>query len=420
MSDRRDLVRALTARGVSDWVVIQRDQELAVVDEAAPRLRRVERRTRWQLVVHADTADGRGTAHLAIDAAFDDADEVVTQALALAHAAVGAAWVSTPPAAPARVRIHDPNLLDRNLLDAAGAVLRGVARPGGAIVVASLGIVREAVAVAARQGFHAEWQATLLRADALVGVGDRSLEVSREVRQLLDLDLDAAIAGAAADLQLLGAARPPIAGPCAVVLGPEALLHGGLGVWAAFASQADSVVERQGLTRYREHAPIAPGAEQAPEPLTVISDGALELGTRSAPIGSDGDAVRRFPLVEHGIAAGLGLTPREAAFRHREPNGGVRNLVVELGGWSGALPSGIRTVEIRRLRELAIDPYTGEANLEIALGIDRATGTPFAGGTIRLDLVDALARARRSATRIRRGAYEGPNAVLIERAELIA
>ena len=82
------------------------------------------------------------------------------------------------------------------------------------------------------------------------------------------------------------------------------------------------------------------------------------------------------------------------------------------------LPPG-RVVELRRLRDLVIDPYTGDASLEIALGVAHGEG-PFTGGTLRLDLVDALARARRSSTRIRRGPYDGPSAVLIEQAQLFA
>src|SRR5439155_4262859 len=129
-------------------------------------------------------------------------------------------------------------------------------------------------------------------------------------------------------------------------------------------------------------------------------------GVLSAPLGDEGDAVRRWAMVERGVAAGLGLSPREAALRRRDPNGGVRNLAVELGSWTGEASG--KVLEVRRLRELAIDPYTGEASLEIALGV--AGGKPFAGGTLRLDLIAALAHARRSTKPLTRGAYVGPDA----------
>ena len=127
--------------------------------------------------------------------------------------------------------------------------------------------------------------------------------------------------------------------------------------------------------------------------------------------------MRRFPLVERGIAAGLALSPREAALRGREPNGGVRNLVVAPGTWNGTANGG-RVIEIRRLRSLAIDRYTGDASLEIALGLDR--DAPFTGGSLRIDLIAALATARRSAEPLTRGAYAGPTTIWIDHSDLLA
>jgi predicted Zn-dependent protease len=277
--------------------------------------------------------------------------------------------------------------------------------------------------VQSSSGLAARWTASHLHADALVAADGRSLAVSRDARRLADLGLDAALAGAAADLAQLAGAGPPAPGRCALVLTADAMLHGeDYGVWAPFAAQADAALERRGLTRYRLGAPVAPGADRVQEPLGIESDGALDHATRSAPIGEDGDAVRRFPLIERGVCVGLGLSAREAARRGREPNGGVRNLKVSPGTWDEAVPAGpTRAIEIRRLRELAIDPYTGEATLELALAIDHRGGArqPFTGGTVYLDLVAALARARRSARLVRRGAYAGPAAVRIEDAELI-
>jgi len=137
---------------------------------------------------------------------------------------------------------------------------------------------------------------------------------------------------------------------------------------------------------------------------------------RSAPIGDGGDAVRRFAIVEGGVCVGLGLSPREAALRRSEPNGDVRNLDVGRGTWQGERPFG-RVVEIRRLRSLAIDHYSGDASLEIALGLDG--DKPFSGGTIRIDLIAALASARRSQTPLERGPYYGPASVMIADVDLL-
>src|SRR5258706_192744 len=146
------------------------------------------------------------------------------------------------------------------------------------------------------------------------------------------------LAAAAAAAAAMATAGVPVAGPCELVLSGEVLAE----AWRVFASQADAVVERQGLTRYRERTPIAHGADQIAEPVSIASDGALEFGVLSEPLAEDGDAVRRFAIVERGIAVGLGLSPREAALRKRDPNGGVRNLVVTSGTWAGEAPAGAR------------------------------------------------------------------------------
>lgn len=419
MIRRRELASLLGRRRVADWVVIERAQEIASVDERA-RIRRVEKRTLFQITVHVDSPAGRGSAHTTIDAVDGTAEAAIEQVISAAQASIGPAWISRPLAAPARVQLADEALAGRDPLEVVTELATTLPRPVDASARVSL--VREQVDVVARQGFRTTWTATLLRGEALVAAGEHSLAIAREARLRSALELDVALARAKQDLDLLASARPPVAGPCAVVLDAEAMLHDGLGVWAAFVAQADAVVERQGLTRYRERMPIAPGADGVPEPLTIASNGALDYGVRSAPLGDHGDAVRRFDLVTRGIAAGLGLTPREAALRGRDPNGGVRNLEVATGSWPGTIEAGAgRLVEVRRLRSLTIDRYTGEATLEIALGLEHGSGggKPFQGGVLRLDLIGAVATARRSANEIVRGAYKGPDAVWIDRAELL-
>ncbi len=417
----RELANQLGRRKLADGAVIEREQEVATIDENV-KLRRVERRIVWQVTVHYDSPSGRGSAYVVVDAVDGNAMAIVDQIVALAQSSIGPAWISRPLAAPARVKRADDTLGGRAPLEVAADIAKSLLRP--AHVAATISMLREQVRVVGRQEFHTEWAATLLRGDALVVAGKQSLLVGREARQLVSLDLGGAIGAAKRDLDELAKAGAPAAGPCALVLGPDAMLHGGLGVWEAFVTQADAVVERQGLTRYRERTPITPGAEQVAEPLTITSNGALDYGTRSAPLGDQGEATRTFAIVERGIAAGLGLTPREGSLRGRDPNGGVRNLVVAPGAsWAGSIEAAAaRLVEIRRLRSLSIDPYTGHASLEIALGIEhgKAGAKPFTGGSMRIDLIAALAKAKRSTRTITRGAYQGPDAVWIDRAELIA
>ncbi|MEO7329780.1 MAG: metallopeptidase TldD-related protein [Minicystis sp.] len=433
MITQRDLVQRLTRRDPGAWSVVERIQDTATAEDPHSFQRR-DHRTRLTLIVHHDVPRGRGSARLDLDAFDGTADDLVDQAIALALTAVGPTWLSTPAAAPAKVVVLDDDL--RELDAAARGILGRLLRPAGVTTRATIAILREKTTIVASSGFQTTWLATSLRADAQVALGPHQLTVVRTARRAADLDLDAALAAAAADLLQLPGAAPPVPGPCALWLGPDAILHGGdLGLWSIFAHQADAAVERQGLTRFRLHAELAPGAAQLPDPLSITSDGALDFATRSLPITDDAVAIRRFPLVDRGLATGLGLSPREAALRHTDPNGGVRNLVVNPGTWSppstssspssGASPP--RLLEVRRLHALAIDPYTGDATLDIAFGLDhrldprtgRAIAIAFTGGSIRLDLITALARARRSSQLLRRGAYHGPADLLIDATDLL-
>ncbi len=422
MMRRRDLLRALGDHGLADWTLVERDQQIGVAD-SAQGIQRAEPRVSWLLTVHHDAADGRGSAHVTLDAASGDPEAVVREAVTLARASVGPAWVTQPPAAPARVELEDTTFAAREPVAVAAQLVRTAAAAAGATLQTCMRVVREKVALVSRQGLHTEWTATQLRADLTVTRGGHTLRVAREARRLADLGVGDALAAASKDLELLGQATPLAPGPAALVLGPDALLHGGLGVWAVFVPQADAVVERQGLTRYRERTPIAEGADRDPEPLTIVSDGALPYGLYSAPMGDQGDAVRRFTLIDRGIATGLSLTPREAALRGRDPNGGVRNLFVEPGTWPGTLDAtGARTIEVKRLRGLSFDPYTGDAALEILLAVEHdAKGShPVIGGSLRVDMIAALARSRRSSERLTRGGYVGPASVLVDAVELTA
>ena len=429
----RDLVQRLARRDPGAWSVVERIQDTATADDHQG-LQRRDHRTRLTLIVHHDVPRGRGSARLDFDAFDGTADQLVDQAIALALTSVGPTWLSTPPAAPAKVAILDDDLVHRELDAAARGTLSRIHRPAGVTTRATIAVLRERTTTVASSGFQTTWLATSLRADATLTLGAHQLTVTRTARRTDDLDLDAALAAAAADLLQLPTAVAPLPGPCALWLTPDAFLHDGdLGIWSIFAHQADAAVERQGLTRFRLHAELAPGAAQLSEPLSITSDGALDFATRSLPITDDAVAIRRFPLVDRGIATGLGLSPREAALRHTDPNGGVRNLVVAPGTWSppgpsSPSPAAPRVVEIRRLHALSVDPYTGDATLDIAFGIDhradprtgRTIATPFTGGSIHLDLITALAHARRSSQLLRRGAYHGPADLLLDDADLLA
>ena len=180
MITRRELANALGRRGLADWVLLERAQELASVDEHT-RVERSERRVLWQLTVHVDTPAGRGSAHVTIDAVDGSATAAVDQAVALAQSSTGPAWLSRPLAAPARVKLDDPALAKRPPAEIVGELVKQLPRPVD--VSARVSLQREQVNVVARQGFRTEWSSTLLLVDALAIAGQRSLVIARDARR---------------------------------------------------------------------------------------------------------------------------------------------------------------------------------------------------------------------------------------------
>ena len=422
MITRVGLAQRLPRRNFGAWSVVERIQDIAVVDDRRA-LQRREHRTRLTLVVHIDVPRGRGSARLDLDSFDASPDDVIDQAASLARAAIGPAWFSAPPAAPAKVAISDDSLFQRELDAAARNTLAALRRPPGVTLSARLSILRETVTVTASSGFQLTWPATSLRADLSVSSASSHLAIVRTARRADDLELDLAIADAATDLALLASASPPAPGPVALWLRPDALLpDDDLGLWAVLAQQADPATLRHSLSRFRPGSELAAGAAQLAEPLSVVSDGALDHAIRSSPLSDDAVAVRRFPLVDRGMAIGVGLSSRDAALANTDPNGGVRNLVVSPGTWPAAPSPTVRTLEVRRLHALTLSP-TGDATLDIALALDHAPDRaprPVTTGTIHLDALASLALARRSPQLLRRGAYLGPASILIEEALLLA
>jgi hypothetical protein len=200
---RRDLLRALGDHGLADWVLVEREQDVAIAD---PTLRRTERWLRWTVIVHDDTPTGRGSARVALDAADGNADDAVLQAVMHARASIGNAWVTRPPAAPARVQLIEPGLARGDLLEAAVGVA-AVDRPAGATVEARATLLREHVSVVTRQGLRTDWLATHVSVDARVAAHDGLLVITREARRREDLALTPAIKAAVNDLQLLAKLR---------------------------------------------------------------------------------------------------------------------------------------------------------------------------------------------------------------------
>lgn len=466
--DRASLLRAIGARKLADWVITERRSERLGVaaGAAAPApapgapggagsagsgapdsdaVWRSERSEHLRVLVRRDLPSGRGTGVVEVQERSGDAAAVLAQAVALAEAAVEPAWTTPPPAAPARVPLLDE--LAAGALEPAAEALRGAlhqaaARAGLQLVRWRGQVSREELTLGSAQGFEVAWQQSEYRITATVQRNGELATLRRTARRIAELELAGALEELAGELALPPGqpGQPdqyePPPQPVLLQLGAEAMLGDDeRGVWAVFAELAAAAAERRGAPgaeRPRlQRTSLGAGGLFAQPPLVVWSDGALPFGTRSAPVGDEGEAVRRFRLFADGELGEPGLGPREAAWRGGAPNGGVRNLVINAGaaaagdaagpagpggpggvggrpGAGAAAPAALPLLEVRRLRWLRIDPTSGHAEAELALAIDRQRGTALRGGVFSLDLLRALATGQRAATLIRRGGYHGP------------
>jgi predicted Zn-dependent protease len=408
------LTAELRKRKRSDWSVVERTTRRATA-RPGRSLARLDDETRITLVVHLDVGRGRGTGELELEGDLgDEAIPIIEAAEARALASIGPAWETPAQAAPARVELVDPAIAQ---LDdgSAATVLAGLpANAQGEATIESTS-VRLATGGLSGRDLAVRWEETRIAVRAVVEAAGRTAELRAEARRVEDLRFAERIRLALAELaEPAGGSVAP--GTYGVVLHAAAHAHGGYGVWGAIVAQADAALARQGLSRLRLGEPIAPRAAQTDDPLTITSDGTLAFGVLSAPTGERGEPVRKFAVVDRGVARGLAYDQREAALVRREPNGGIRNLVVAPGKPALAellAAGGAPIVEVRRLAWLDLDPRSGYVVARIGAGTlrDGITETPIAGGTLRFDAIAALAFARRSAETTPEGPVVGPSAI---------
>lgn len=419
-------LQALRGQRVArEWVVTARARRSATVEHGERELRRLDDHARVAGVVHRDLTTGRGSGRFVVEG--DARTLAIDRALVQAGVAVGPSWSMAAPAAPARVALDDA-ALGEDLEAAAEAITtlvfdavrarRVLALAGGAIEVTDVRaiVTRDARRVASSHGQDARWTATAIDVHARLRRGDRATEIRARARQRGGLALTAIIAEAAERLATADAGPPPAARyPIVLRLAALAPLEGH-GLWAALVAQADAATVRRGLSRYRPGQPIVAGADTVGEPLTIASDGTLPYGLDSAPLGDDGEPVRRFTVIARGKAVELASDLREAALAETQPNGGFRNLVVEPGASPAAalITSDEGPVlDVASFTWIDVDPATGRfaAGIELAHLREGDRAVPVTGAVVRGDSIAALASARRAAEVTTRGGYRGPVAL---------
>ena len=390
------------------------------------------------IALHVDHANGRGSATaVVLPHQRGEIRAIVTAALQHAMRAREPLWALPAPAAPARVDVFDPAAGD-DVSKAAFAVERSIERAldaNGAVADAAGETLRASLAVDVARtdtrvetsaGFRGEFAATLARVSgtlAPIGRVDQPMtaRVDLSRRRLEELAIDDQLLAAGRRLRSRRRAGAPEPGRYDVALAAGALRprDTGFGWFEPIVAQADGETARLGLSRYLPGQPLF-GGGAAGDPLTIRSDGTLPFAPLSQPFGDCGAPVRRFALIDRGVAAGLALDVREAALLGEQPNGGVRNLVVDPGSQRDEQlreAGGRPLLRVRRLASLDIEPRTGAFAAEIAaatIGRD-----PIRGGVLRGNVFESSGTSRMSKEVADEGWYLGPAWLRLYDVELV-
>jgi predicted Zn-dependent protease len=357
---------------------------------------------------------------------------LIQKSASRALGALGPSWNLQPPSAPARVEMLDQTWADdlekslEMLTDKFQAHMPSGMRLLGGSIEIEIGDVRAILS----NGFDNHYGSTRARVSAQLQATN-GVPVSMEINVRRQEDLRwqaqfesaerASLQGAAAvvnesreyDLVLLSSAYAPRAA-------------GDYGIWSPIAYQCNAGLAAEGMARYLVGQPILSDSAKSDQ-LTLRSDGTRNYGLRSAPFDRDGQAVRRFSIVKEGRAAGQSVDYRQAAIRKIQPNGGVRNLVLESGKMAidALLTPGERPLlVVQDLSELHAEKRGGlllrversERRERDSAGVTQTKATR--GGVLCGNLYKWLQDVRFSSERQDLNWFEGPKAIRFNKLRL--
>jgi predicted Zn-dependent protease len=281
-------------------------------------------------------------------------------------------------------------------------------------------------------GFDNRYRSTSAIVSARVQAsGGLPVRLRMQARQRKDLRWQEELEAAERRSLAAASATLPESGPCDLLLMASAYLPAArddFGIWTPLARQSEARRAASGLARYQLGQEILARAPTG-DSLTLMSDGTLDFGLRSAPFDEQGQAVRRFSLVDKGRAAGHSVDYRDAALSRVNANGGVRNLVVDAGATPFEQLQRADTRPLLVVHTLS-DLYTeerGACTLRVGSAEWRhhdATGALVSkavrGGVISGNIYDWLSRAHFTREVENLLWYQGPKAIRFDKLQVQA
>ncbi|MDQ5853090.1 MAG: metallopeptidase TldD-related protein, partial [Chloroflexota bacterium] len=239
--------------------------------------------------------------------------------------------------------------------------------------------------------------------------GDREVEsfVEMSRRRAADIELEAEVARRAkyAIDTLDAAPGPDFSGP--VVMRGETLatfLNGGV-----LQTLSSGAAKFNRISPWEIGQSVFRGAVEG-DPLTVFANRQLPFGTHASRFDDEGLPAQRVPLIRDNVLATFIANQRYADYLKIAATGAFGDIELPAGSTPTASLLQEPYVETVTFSWFNPDALTGEFASEIRLGylVDGGKRTPFKGGVLVGNVLDALANVRWSAETGFYGDYQGP------------
>ncbi|HPQ40009.1 MAG TPA: metallopeptidase TldD-related protein [bacterium] len=277
------------------------------------------------------------------------------------------------------------------------------------------------------RGVNLNWNQTEIFFDGVLLSGNTGEEVEihfePRARRLQDLPIREIIREQAEFARDARHAVLPPSGKIPVVLSGEALTH----IFAPLVHHTSGNTQYNRTSRFKPGQPIYQKDEPEGDLLTMISNGFIPFGLRTAPVDGDGVAAGRYELIREGIFRKPWCTQQYADYLGVDATGEIANLEIPIGSHSrkSLLEDDGPVVQVEAFSALMPDVVSGSFAAEIKVGYLYENGekTPIRGGAVSGNLIDGFNRAHFSTearqgqyglSLTRFGTYRGPQSIRFE------
>jgi PmbA protein len=276
------------------------------------------------------------------------------------------------------------------------------------------------------RGIDAEQESTEVNLEIVLHArkGEQEAEIFDEItrRRISDLDLETVIeARVQMTLDTLEA-QPPNSWQGPVVLRNEALtifLAGDQFNGSVIQTRASAASKYSGFSAWEIGKSVFQGEVQG-DPLTVWANRELPFGVISNRFDGEGQAAQRVQLIRENELTAFVAGQRYADYLKIPATGGFGNIEIAAGTTPASDLLSEPYVEVVQFSWFNPDTITGDFATEIRFGyvVQDGKRTPFKGGQLIGNYMDALANVRWSSETGFFGGYLGPHTARFDRLKI--